>query len=45
LSEEVVPLNIVDMDEIGRALSFELGGRHLGYCELDAATQTWLLKA
>jgi hypothetical protein len=26
LSEEFVSLNVAEMDEIGRALSFELGG-------------------
>jgi hypothetical protein len=29
-SEEFIWLDIVDIDEVGRALSFELGWRHLG---------------
>jgi len=40
LSEEFIRLNIVDMDEVGGALGFELGGRHLGCCKLRASTHT-----
>jgi hypothetical protein len=34
LGEEFVPFNVAEMDEIGRALSFELGGRYLRHCKL-----------
>ena len=40
LSEEFIRLNILDMDEVGGALGFELGGRHLGCCKLRASTHT-----
>ena len=40
LSEEFIRLKIVDMDEVGRALSFELGGRHLGCRKSNASTYT-----
>src|SRR5438045_3107677 len=40
LGEEFVPFNVAEMDEIGRALSFELGGRYLRHCKLFHACRT-----
>jgi hypothetical protein len=40
LSEEFIRLKIIDMDKVGRALSFDIGGRHLGAVSSMRQTHT-----